>query len=132
MWCLIANVNAEKVIITLVALSFALTSASTLITAGNPLTKEEAIEISRNRPIVQEAFNYAGDVVYTMKAEHWDAAYIISLKEKHPNMIDWQNLPEDHGVWMIHWTITVPGLLVTHYIDEFTGEILFEGFYYAS
>ena len=109
------RVNAEKVIATFVVLSFTLTLMSTLIVAGNSLTKEEAIEISRNSKLVQslleDADRYTLEVHYQNKTE--------SGKE--------------HGIWLITWYIHPTGatsafaFVISHAIDEETGEILYEG-----
>ena len=103
------NVNAEKVIVVLVVASFALTSMSTLITAGNPLTREEAIEISRNSQLVQR---------------FWENADRYMLEVNYQNQTDvW------HITWYIHPMDAVSAFayVVSQSIDGETGEILDEG-----
>jgi hypothetical protein len=129
MRCLIVNVNAEKVIVVLVVASFALTSMSTLITAGNPLTKEEAIEISRNTAIVQQALDETGGEMI-VEAEYWSAEYINSLMGKYPSDVT-EDLPNDHGVWRVHWVNYAPGYRILHFIDELTGKVLHESWFIA-
>jgi len=114
----------------LVIVSFAFTSINLISAQGSAITREQAIEISRNTPIVQEAIGSSRGLM-VIEAYYWSAIYIGTLKEKHPNMTEWRNLPEDHGAWRVHWDITPPGYQITHYIDELTGQILFEGVYYA-
>lgn len=122
------NVNIEKVMVILVLFSFALTSITILIVQGNSLTGEEAIEISRNTSIVQEALSYGG--IPRVTADYWNATYIISLKQKYPNDEEFENLPDNHGVWRVFWIIFPPEEHILHYIDELTGEVLYEGVYY--
>jgi len=94
------------------------------------ITKQEAIEISRNTPIVQEALSYGGEEASRVTADHWNATYIALLRQEHPNLREIENLPEDHGVWRVFWVI-LPGYDILHFIDESTGQILFEGTYYV-
>jgi len=106
-------VNIERVIVTLVIASFALTSINTLILQGNSLTREEAIEISRNSKLVQSLLE--GADWYTVQARHLNKT---------------QN-GKDHEIWHVTWHINPQGLggvdyLVTHDIDEETGETLYE------
>jgi hypothetical protein len=132
------NLNFERIILSFAATLLAVVVVSTLAVAGSPVTREEAIEISRNRPIIEEAFTWGGElaygehVVYELDVHYWNTTYIGRLKEKYPNVVEWQNLPTDHGVWRVHWDIIAPGMLVVHYIDELTGQILFEGYYYIA
>jgi len=89
------------------------------------LTREEAVEISRNTWDVQEVFNWGYRVRYNLKVKYWDTTYIATVKRNHPGS-EWEkNLPDDHGVWEVHWYITAPEHYIVHYIDEFTGRIVF-------
>lgn len=123
------NVNAEKVIVSLVVLSFALTSINTLIAAGNPITREEAIEISRNTPIVQQALSEAGGRVI-VEADYWSTEYINSLRGKYPSDVT-EKLPNDRGAWRVRWNNDAPGYHILHFVDELTGQILYEMWFVA-
>jgi len=102
----------------------------------SPITMEQAVEISRKTPAVQEALQHASRLGFSEDefypgVSYWDAAYIRSLKQKHPHMWEWKNLPEDHGVWKILWIIMPPGYWISHYVDGLTGQILYEGVFYG-
>jgi len=117
---------------TLVVASFVLTSVTVLLLQGDSLTREEAIGISRNTPIVQEALGLGDRLggIPRVTADHWNATYIISLKQKNPNHEEFENLPEDHGVWRVFWIIFPPGEHILHFVDELTGQVLYEAAYY--
>jgi len=124
--------NLEKLIVIFIVSVFALTSITILIVQDNSLTREEAIEISRNTPIVQEALNnpHTRSEMMIIEADYWNATYIRLSKERQPN-VDWSFLPDDHGVWRIHWDITPPGYQILHFTDELTGQILYESWFIA-
>jgi len=113
----------------LVVASFVLTSIGILMVQAIPLTREEALEISRNTTIVQTALN-EGKGMLAIEANHWSAAHIRSLKRKYPGDV-YEKLPYDHGVWRVCWDITPPGYQILHFVDELTGEILYEKWFLA-
>jgi hypothetical protein len=123
----------EKSILTLCVVLVGLVSISimldTFLNMGT-ITKHKAMEISRNTPIVQEALSYGGEEASRVTANHWNATYIALLRQEHPNFREIENLPEDYGVWRIFWNI-MPEYHILHFIDETTGQILFEGVYYV-
>jgi hypothetical protein len=121
--------NVERPLVALVIASFALVSTIILGAHRAGLTKEEAIETSRNTSIVQEALSQGG--IPRVTADHWNATYIVSLKQEHPNLREIENLPEDHGVWRVFWVILQPGYHILHYIDDLTGKVLHESVSYA-
>jgi hypothetical protein len=91
------------------------------------ITREEAIEISRNTSAVQEFLEDA--TTYWVNATYLDEEEIMLWKEWRPELFG--NFPSDHGVWEIMWTIRLKpsGISQTslyHYIDEETGEIILE------
>jgi len=122
------NVSAEKMMVILVVSSFALTSISVLVVRGGSLTREEAIEISRNTCAVQEDLSYGG--IPGVTTDYWNATFIRSLKQKYPALREIENLPEDHGVWRVFWAM-LPGYYVLHFIDELTGKVLHESILYV-
>lgn len=113
-WCRILNVNAEKLLVSLVVLSFALTSLVIFLGPRRLVTREEAIEISRNSESVRS---------------------LLEDSDKHYFRVHYMNMTgiSDHGMWYINWLIhligtgSAAGVVVTHHIDEVTGEILKEG-----
>jgi hypothetical protein len=123
------KINAEGILSILIITAFILTSIIVYATGGNSLTREEAIEISRNATIVQTALN-EGKGMLAIEANHWTAAYIRSLEGKYPGDV-YEKLPQGHGVWRVCWDITPPGYQILHFIDELTGEILYENWFLA-
>jgi len=101
--------NAEKLLVILVVFAFAFTSINMLVLQGNALTKEEAIEISRNselvRSLLEDADWYTLEVHYLNNTQVW------------------------HIMWYIHPRDAVSAFryVVSHIIDDETGEILAEG-----
>jgi hypothetical protein len=112
-----------KMIVAIIATSLALISVL-IPYSGSPLTQEQAVAISRNSPHVQQAFDEGAGRV-NMEVEYWSVDYIRSLKEKEPN-VDTKFLPDDHGVWRVHWVNDAPGWHILHFVDELTGKILHE------
>jgi hypothetical protein len=126
------NFKAERVIVILVVVSFVFTSVYVLMLQGIPLTREEAIEISMNTTILREAQErgYNVVVVSDVQTDYWNADFIRSSKEKLLNEFgklpyEYTKLPDDHGVWRVFW-IVPPGLYILHFIDELSGQILYE------
>ena len=92
------------------------------------VTKEEAIETSRNSPTMQKYIENATRY-FLLEAEHLNVTTVKSMKENNPRY--YGNLPDDHGVWKIVWGFLLRpyGIDYTelyHYIHEETGEILQE------
>lgn len=103
-----------KKLIAVVVLVFLVFTLRKTLASGSSLTKEEAIQISRTSPLVQESFE---------NSDHYD------IEVHHINA----SAPEGHGAWDIMWHIHVRGypsgaaIGVGQRIDEETGEILREG-----
>jgi len=112
-----------------VAFSFALTSINILIVQGGSLTKEKAIEISKNTSIVREAFNMNKGTIF-VEADYWSTDYIAKQREKGPGDV-LGKLPDDHGVWRVHWTNDAPGYRILHFVDELNGRVLYEMWFIA-
>jgi RNA-splicing ligase RtcB len=117
----------EIALVVTIVLSFALISASVIKKGGEPLTREEAIAISKTSPIVQTALSEAGDKT-TLKVKYYSAEYIRSWAEKSSDDV-LEKLPRDHGVWLVYWINDAPGWRITHYVDELTGKILYESWF---
>jgi len=108
------NVNAEKLLATLVMLSFGFTSVVVLLGPRRLVTREEAIEISRNSELVRS---------------------LLKDSDHHMLEVHYRNMTgvSDHGMWHIAWYIhgigdpSASANVVVHEIDEVTGEILSEG-----
>ena len=95
---------------------------------SSTITKEEAIEISRSSPTMQEYIEKATDY-FLSEAEYLNVTMVKSMKEQ--NIERYGSLPDDHGVWEIVWGMFLKpyGIDFTslwHYIDGETGEILLE------
>jgi len=109
------KVNLEKILVILVVASFVFTSINIFAARRGLLTREEAIEISRNSKLVQSLLENADR--YTLEVHYLNKTQ--SGKE--------------HGIWKIMWYIHPTGAIsafeygVSHSIDEETGEILDEG-----
>jgi len=94
------------------------------------ITREEAIEISRNTELVQSMWHLIEDADwYTLEADYLNNTRINELKEQNPQFFEF--LPDVHGVWLVEWEIGPSKwgpatIIVIHYIDEKTGEILHE------
>ena len=118
----------ERIVVAFVIVSFALTSMIVLVESGNPLSREEAIEISRNTELVQKRMEEADR--YTFEIRHFNQTQIEKIVEQYPYRREWY--PEDHGAWDITWYFHPEGAasavarVVSHTIDDETGEILFE------
>lgn len=121
--------RSEKLLVMLVVFSFAFTLINTFVVRGGSLTEEEAIEISRNYGLVRDFLENADS--YTLEVHHMNQTQIVELIEKYPYRRE--EFPQDHGVWYITWYIhpkNAPSAfkyVVTHIIDEETGEITHEG-----
>lgn len=97
-------------------------------------SEEEAIEISKNSPTVQEQLQNADR--YTVEVHYLNVTRIAELKEGRLELglsPGYEFLPTDHGAWHVVWYIHPKGaasavaVVIGHYIDEETGEILHEG-----
>jgi hypothetical protein len=114
MWTTV-NLNLEKIMLFLAVASFTATAVGTLAVAGNPLTREEAIERSQNTKIVRGFLETADQ--YFLEVHY--------LNKTHTE--------GDYGIWNVVWYIHPMGAdsgfayVVTHSISEGTGEILSEG-----
>jgi len=94
------------------------------------ITREEAIEISTNSELIQSIWHLVEDADwYRLKADYLNRTRINELKEGNPQFYDFFPL---HCVWLVEWEVRsskwgAGTIVVIHYIDEKTGEILHEG-----
>jgi len=101
------------------------------ISALGPVTREGAIYLSRNTPSVQEFLEDA--TTYWVNATYSDEELVRLWKGGKPERFS--NFPDDHGVWEVYWHVDlkphgVDSVGITHYIDEMTGELLWEAILY--
>ena len=94
-----------------------------------PITEEEAIEFSLNSPTMQGYINQ--NMSYFLgSVEYVDIARIQRMKEYSST---WSFFPNDHGVWRLEWSVwdetgaTRTFAMITHFVDEMTGQIIWEG-----
>jgi len=105
----------EKLIVIFAVIVFALTFISMFVVRGGSLSREEAIEISRNSKLVRSLLEGADR--YTLEVRYLNETQVY----------------EDRGVWSIMWYIhpidapSAFAYVVSHTINEETGEILSEG-----
>ena len=127
--------NLEKIMVILVIVSFFLTSISVLTVQAGPLTREEAIEISKNSALVQEGL--AKSRYTTIQAHYYNSSMLEQLKEWHsdeifenvPKDAFWEEkVPEGHSVWEILWSFSegVGGYNIGVIVDAETGTIITE------
>ena len=127
--------SVEKIIIILVIFSFFLTSINVLGMQGDVLTREEAIEISKNSSLVQEGLAKA--YYATIETHFYNSQRIEELKEWHSNEIFknvpkdafWEEkVPEGHSVWEVIWYFKegVGGYTVVVIVDAKVGVIITE------
>jgi len=129
-----ARFSAEAVIVIVVLLSFILVSANTLGSriVGSPLTREEAVEVSWNTPVMKEAlFRRRGNLEdFSLDIQNWNASYIKLLKDEY-DYDPFKRLPDDHGIWKVDWDIGSRPGGVLQYIDELSGQVLYESWFWS-
>ena len=95
------------------------------------ITREEAIEISTNSELIQSIWHLVEDADwYTLEADYLNKTRINELKKQNPQFYEF--LPDDDCAWLVEWEVSsskwgAGTIIVVHYIDEETGEILHEG-----
>jgi hypothetical protein len=78
-----------------------MTSLSSLSTLGRPISKEEAIEISRQSELVRKGL--ADTHGFEVEATYYNSSMVEKLKAGHLREI-FQKVPEGHSVWNVGWT----------------------------
>jgi len=129
------NGNLERIIIALAVVSFAFTSVSLLSIREVPLTREEAIEISKGSSLVKEGLAIAYSI--SVEANYYNSQRIEQLREWHQEEI-FENVPKDefweekvpkgHSVWEIIWYIGtgIGGYNIGVIVDAEVGVIITE------
>lgn len=123
------KMNTERILTTLVILNLVLTSITALVLSSHPLSRDEAVELSRNSELVcilmEDAVGYSLEVHYMNKTQ------VNRARETNPRLQE--IYPEDRSVWTITWYIhpedapSAYAHVVSHVIDAETGQILHEG-----
>lgn len=95
---------------------------------------EEAIEVSKTTDSVRKALciyeKYGNLGALTVDVEYWNSSFITHLRQqkywKDTSLA--KNLPEDHGVWRVHWheKESDDGVSILQFIDEQTGDVFQE------
>jgi len=130
--------NLEKILVSLILGTLIVTSVTSiysLSTLGNTITKEEAIEISKNSELVKEGLAIAYGI--SIEANYYNCQRIEQLKEWHQDEIlknvprdeFWEEkVPEGHTAWEIVWYIHlgVGGYLIIVIVDAEIGIMIHE------
>lgn len=119
----------EKVMILTVIGVLILSSVNSLSRLSNPITREEAIEISKKSELVKEGmathgYFGIGDIGY------YNSSWVEQMKKGHAREI-YEKVPDGHGIWKVTWTFTLgEGLMVGYtvivIVDAETGAIIHE------
>jgi hypothetical protein len=113
-----------------VAVVWALISVTHISIVSPVESEEDALEISKNSTTIQEMLPNAGWYKVN-RIEYVNVTRVCELKEGNDSWY-YEFLPDDHGVWKVHWFIhprdgpSATFFSITHWIDEETGEILYE------
>jgi len=104
------NVELEKVITLLVIGGFIVASVDSLSALGDTITREEAIEISKNSELVKEGLAVAYS--FTIETNYYNHSRLEQLKKWHSDEI-FKNVPKDefweekvpkgHSAWEVIW-----------------------------
>lgn len=129
--------NLEKIIVSLILGTLIITSITSIYSLSalcNPITKEEAIEISKNSELVKEGLAVAYSI--SIEANYYNCQRIKQLKEWHQDEIFknvpkdefWEESPEGHTAWEIVWYIHlgVGGYLIIVIVDAEMGIMIHE------
>ncbi len=101
-----------------------------------PLSKEEAVEISKKSMLVKEGLAIAGS--FTIETGYYNSSMLEQLREWHsdktfknaPKDAFWEEkVPAGHSVWQLIWWFRYPGLggyNVIVIVDAETASIIYE------
>jgi len=131
------NANLKKVIILLVIGAFIVAYVNLLKTPGDPITREEAIEISKNSELVKEGLTIAHR--FTIETNYYNSSRLEQLKKWHsddifknvPTDAFWEEkVPEGHSAWEVIWWISyqtkLGGCAVIVIVHAETATIIYE------
>lgn len=131
------SISIDKAIMLLVIGAFIVTSINSLNALGDAITREKAMEISRNSELVKEGLAIAYS--FTIETNYYNSSRLEQLRKWHsdemfenvPRDAFWEeNVPEGHSVWEVIWRFryqTKPGgYNVIIIVDAETGAILYE------
>lgn len=124
----VARPNLETVLVAAIVLFIILLSGSTLILPASSLTRDEAVEVSRNSPLIRDWLARAD--VYTVEAFHMNSSEADRARQEFPAL--GEEYPENRSIWVVVWNFhpvgAVSGFLLcaNHVIDDETGRIVFE------
>ncbi|MBX5327351.1 MAG: hypothetical protein ACQXXH_04695 [Candidatus Bathyarchaeia archaeon] len=125
----------EKVMVLVVIGVFIVSSVNSLSGLGDPITREEAIEISKNSELVKEGLAVAHR--FTIETNYYNSSRLEQLRKWHsdeifknvPRDAFWEEkVPEGHSVWEVIWWFRygVGGYNVIVIVDAETGTIIHE------
>jgi len=119
--------KTEKVIILTVIGVFILSSINSLSALGNPVTREEAIEISKKSELVKEGMATHG-YFGIGEVGYYNSSWVEQMKKGHARET-YEKVPEGHGIWQVIWTFgngIMRGYTVIVIVDAETGAIIHE------
>jgi|GEM_PF-3349793 len=122
------NINLEKAMILLVVAVFIMTSINSLNALGNPITREEAIEITENSGLVKEGL--ATTQRAAIDPTHYNSSMVEQLRAGH-NWELYERVPVGHSVWNVVWWFSYwiggsSGYTVIVIVDAETGIMIHE------
>lgn len=122
------NINLEKAMILLVVGTFIVTSINSLNALGNPITREEAIEISKNSGLVKEGM--ATTQRASIDPTHYNSSMVEQLKGGHNREL-YERVPVGHSIWDVvwwfsYWIGSSSGYNVIVIVDAETGIMIHE------
>ena len=117
------DTNLERIMVMLVIASFAFTSVSLLIIREVPLTRKEAIEISKGSSRVKKGLAFNSGV----EASYYNSSMVEQLKLGHNREI-YEKVPKGHSIWKITWYIGtgIGGYTIGVIVDAEVGVIITE------
>jgi len=122
------NINLEKAMILLIVAVFIVTSINSLNALGNPITREEAIEISKNSGLVKEGM--ATTQMASIDPTHYNSSMVEQLRGGH-NWELYERVPVGDSVWKVVWWFSYwiggsSGYTVIVIVDAETGIMIHE------
>lgn len=121
------DLSWEKVIIAIVIGVLTITSAYSLNALGNYITREEAIDISKNSGLVKEGLRLS--LSFTIETHYYNSSMLDQLRNSHN--VFWKKVPEGHTAWEVIWWFGGIGAPSEGYpaiviVDADTGTIIHE------